>query len=305
MKARPGLPVQPGRAPGIARAAADPPGRQPAGYHLPRFAGITQDSPAGSQIQGERLRSEPGAVFAVYGQGDRARVAEPQGDCLPFRPRLRGASTDDALEDPRAARCGEVGPAGFADCGDRDHHGACMGLRGRRRGGLRGRVLARGLVRGGRRSAGNCRGAGGGASRHEVIGDQASERREDGQQRNAPAPVRPAALAGPEGGGWPGPAGSGTGRRQAVAGVVLPDQRLGVGAHGAGDGADVPACVEVCAAGGEVIRFDSADDPLPDAGPLADLGSGETSLAPRRCQDRTDAHATPPPPGRALGPPTA
>ena len=162
---------------------------------------------------------------------------------------------------------------------------------------LRAVALARG-------AGGGC-GAAGGASRHEVIGDRAGERREDGQQRNAPAPVRPAALAGPEGGGWPGPAGSGTGRRQAVAGVVLPDQRLGVGAHAAGDGADVPACVEICAAGGEVIRFDSADDPLPDAGLLADLGSGETSLVPRRCQDRTDAHATPPPPGRALGPPTA
>ena len=95
------------------------------------------------------------------------------------------------------------------------------------------------------------------------------------------------------------------GRGPAVAGVVLADQRLGVGAHAGGDGTDVPARIEVSAAGGEVIRFDSADDPLPDAGLLADLGGGEASLAPRRCQDRTDAHATPPPPGRALGPPTA
>ena len=44
-------------------------------------------------------------------------------------------------------------------------------------------------------------GAASGASRHEVIGDQAGERREDGQQRNAPAPMRPAAP-GWAGGGW-------------------------------------------------------------------------------------------------------
>jgi hypothetical protein len=113
--------------------------------------------------------------------------------------------------------------------------------------------------------------------------------------------VRPAALREPEGGGWPGPAGSGTALRWAVAGVVLADQRLGVCAHAVGDGANVPARVEVCAAGGEVVRFDPPDNCLPDPGLLADLGNGETSLAPCRCQDLTDAHAR----NRALGPPTA
>src|SRR5438552_2351324 len=44
--------------------------------------------------------------------------------------------------------------------------------------------------------------------------------------------------------------------RGSVAGVVLLDQRLRVCASGPGDGADVPARIEVSAAGGEVVPFD-------------------------------------------------
>ena len=75
-----------------------------------------------------------------------------------------------------------------------------------------------------------------------------------------------------------------------MAGVVLPDQRLAVHARGTSDGADVPARIEVAAASGEVVLFDPPDDRLPDAGPLADPRSGETSLAPCSCQDLTNAH---------------
>src|ERR1700733_5180961 len=97
----------------------------------------------------------------------------------------------------------------------------------------------------------------------------------------------------PEGGRRPGHA-DGAGLRRALAGVVLPDQRLQVHARGAGDGADVPARIEVSAAGGEIVPFDPSDDRLPDPGPLADLRDGETSLPPCRCQDLADAHAAPP-----------
>jgi hypothetical protein len=85
--------------------------------------------------------------------------------------------------------------------------------------------------------------------------------------------------------GGPGNVGSGAGLWRAVAGVVLADQRLAVRAHGTSDGADVPARVEVAAAGGEVVLFDPPDDRLPDASPLADLRNGQASLAPCRCQD--------------------
>lgn len=82
-----------------------------AGIAAPPLPG---SSLTGSQSQRDRLRPEPGAALAVHGQRDRAGVAEPQGDCPPFRPGLRGTRVDDALEDRRAARCGDVGPAGFA-----------------------------------------------------------------------------------------------------------------------------------------------------------------------------------------------
>lgn len=86
-----------------------------------------------------------------------------------------------------------------------------------------------------------------------MIGDQAGDRREHDEQRNAP--VRLAALPEPQGGGRCEYAASGAGLRRAVAGVVLADQRLGVRTRGTGDGADVPACIEVCAAGGEVVAI--------------------------------------------------
>jgi hypothetical protein len=59
-----------------------------------------------------------------------------------------------------------------------------------------------------------------------------------------------------------------------VSGVVLLDQRLGVQADGAGDGADVAAGVEVAAAHAEVILLDGADDRLPYAGVRAHVRHG-------------------------------
>jgi hypothetical protein len=121
--------------------------------------------------------------------------------------------------------------------------------------------------------------------------------REHDQRHDSPA--RRAALPEPERSGWPGHVGSGAGLWRAVAGVVLPDQRLAVHARGTSDGADVPARIEVAAASGEVVLFDPPDDRLPDSSPLADLRNSQTSLAPCRCQDLTDAHAAPPLPDRA------
>jgi hypothetical protein len=82
--------------------------------------------------------------------------------------------------------------------------------------------------------------------------------------------------------------------RRPVVGVVLADQRGGVGADGAGDAADVAAGVEIAAAGGEVIVLDVPDDRFPDPGLLADLGNGETGLTACVRQGFTDAHAAPP-----------
>ncbi len=76
--------------------------------------------------------------------------------------------------------------------------------------------------------------------------------------------------------------------------VVLPDQRLRVGADGARDAADVAASVEVATARRVVTALNPPDDRLPDTGPLANLRNGETSLATCLCQGVTDAHAAPP-----------
>jgi len=59
-------------------------------------------------------------------------------------------------------------------------------------------------------------------------------------------------------------------------------------------GGEVPAGVEVAAAGGEVVALDFPDDRLPDPGLLADLGNGEPSLVTCSRQDLADAHAAPP-----------
>ena len=68
---------------------------------------------------------------------------------------------------------------------------------------------------------------------------------------------------------------------RAVLGVVLADQRDRVGADGRGDAADVPARVEVAAAGIEVALLDVPDERLPDPGLLADLADGKTSAMAR------------------------
>ena len=81
---------------------------------------------------------------------------------------------------------------------------------------------------------------------------------------------------------------------RAVLGVVRADQRDRVGADDAGDAADVPAGVEVTAAGGEVVLLDVPDDRFPDPGLLADLADGETGLTAGFRQGFADAHAPPP-----------
>ena len=82
--------------------------------------------------------------------------------------------------------------------------------------------------------------------------------------------------------------------RRPVVGVVVLDQRLGVGADGLGDGADMTTGIEVAATLGEVVRLDLPDDRFPDQGSLADLGQGQACLVPRLRQGLTDGHATPP-----------
>jgi hypothetical protein len=52
----------------------------------------------------------------------------------------------------------------------------------------------------------------------------------------------------------------------------------------------VAAGIKVSAADGEVVALNPLDDRRPDPGPLADLLDGETRLAPRFREFRTDAH---------------
>jgi hypothetical protein len=54
------------------------------------------------------------------------------------------------------------------------------------------------------------------------------------------------------------------------------------------------ASIEIAAACGVVAALYPPDDRLPDAGSLAYLRNGETSLATFVCQGVTDAHAVPP-----------
>ncbi len=78
--------------------------------------------------------------------------------------------------------------------------------------------------------------------------------------------------------------------RRPVERVILGDQRLSIGPHHLGDGADVPPGVEVATTGGVVAVFDSPDDRFPDPGPLTDLGNTQTGPLARHCQGFTDGH---------------
>jgi hypothetical protein len=95
------------------------------------------------------------------------------------------------------------------------------------------------------------------------------------------APARAAALPEPEGAGGPGTSAAVLGDGRAVAGVVLPDQRLAVHARGTSDGADVPARKEVAAASGEVVLFDPPDGRLPNAAARLRRGCGYRLILPR------------------------
>jgi hypothetical protein len=75
--------------------------------------------------------------------------------------------------------------------------------------------------------------------------------------------------------------------------VVFGDQRGGVDAHDAGDGADVAAGVEVTAAQGVIIELDVPDDPLADPGLTADFADAEPGSAPCVAQHLAYAHRTP------------
>jgi len=72
--------------------------------------------------------------------------------------------------------------------------------------------------------------------------------------------------------------------------VILPDERLGIGPHHPGNGADVTPSVKIAAAGGVVAALDAGDDCFPDAGPLTDLGNAEAGPLTGRGQEFTDRH---------------
>jgi hypothetical protein len=93
-----------------------------------------------------------------------------------------------------------------------------------------------------------------------------------------------------------------TSRLREVSGVVIADQRAGIRAHRLGDGTDMPPGVKIATTRGIVIALDATNDGLPDAGPLADLGHGQTGPAARSRQVFTDAHPAPPPPAKPRAP---
>ncbi len=76
--------------------------------------------------------------------------------------------------------------------------------------------------------------------------------------------------------------------------VVLPDQRLRISPDGPGDAPDIRPGVKVPTTRRVVVTLDLFDDRFPDAGPLANLGNGETGLAPRLREGFADAHSAPP-----------
>src|SRR5581483_3034401 len=64
--------------------------------------------------------------------------------------------------------------------------------------------------------------------------------------------------------------------------------------HRPGDTADMPACVEIATACGEVVLFDPPDNGLPNACALAHLRNAETGPPASLRKGFTNAHATPP-----------
>jgi hypothetical protein len=78
--------------------------------------------------------------------------------------------------------------------------------------------------------------------------------------------------------------------RRAPGAVIFLDQRCRISSDHPGDGTDVPPRVKVAAARGIVIALDAPDNRFPEAGLLADLRQGKTSLAAGFCQGRADGH---------------
>src|SRR5215471_15680732 len=62
----------------------------------------------------------------------------------------------------------------------------------------------------------------------------------------------------------------------------------------------MPPSVKVTTTRGVVVALDAVDEGFPDAGPLADLGHGETGPATRVRQVCSDAHDAPPLPKSLL-----
>ncbi|GAA3042162.1 hypothetical protein GCM10020000_21370 [Streptomyces olivoverticillatus] len=61
-------------------------------------------------------------------------------------------------------------------------------------------------------------------------------------------------------------------------GVVLGDERYGVDADGARQGADMPAGIDAAATAGEVVLFDRMHDRNADAGGRTDLIDGQSRV---------------------------
>ncbi len=181
-----------------------------------------------------------------------------------------------------------LGPGHVAGLG-RQREPDVGGQRMRDRPGVRRRLA--GLRVPGRRRRGR-RGVAGMARAEEAEADDAEYRDNADRQHHAPVSAPP--LSQLDRRERLEHIGGGDRLRRRLGRVVLPDQFFRVKPDRAGDAPDVPARVEVTAAGRVVPPLDPADDRLPDARPLANLRDGETGLTARARQGVTDAHATPP-----------
>ena len=129
-------------------------------------------------------------------------------------------------------------------------------------------------------------------ARYEVVGHEAKDDHQRQPQHRGP--VHPVPRVHPDRPGRPEQIRRRDRLRRAVGRVVLPDQWLGISPDDPGDGTDVPPGVEIATARAVVVTLDAGDDCFPDAGPLTDLGHGETGLAACFRQVFADAHGAPP-----------
>src|SRR5438046_1942946 len=116
-----------------------------------------------------------------------------------------------------------------------------------------------------------------------------------GQMRPLRVPLTGSPDAAAPGPTWPATRRGSPPRAGPAGRVIFADQRLRIGPDDLGDAANVAPGVEVATTRRVVIVLDAPDDRFPDAGPLTDLGDGETGLVTRFRQGFTDGHAAPPP----------